>query len=86
MNFFKLLMQLIPVIVQLVQQVETALPGKGQGAQKLNLVLNTVNAAAQAAPEVASAIQGHDLNAAVTGIVNATVSTLNAAGALSPKP
>ncbi len=85
MQFFLTLVQMIPAIVQLVQQVEVAIPQKGQGPAKLNLVVNTVAAAAAAAPQVAASIGAHDLNSAVANIVNATVATLNAANALTVK-
>ena len=83
-----MLMQILLSIVSLVKQAETTI-GPGHGPAKLNLVLNTVNAAAAAAPAVARAIEGHDLNGAVTSIVNATVNVLNSAGVLmkaTPQP
>jgi hypothetical protein len=80
MTFFLMLMQMLPGIVGLIKQVETIIPGQGQGPARLNVLLNTVNAAAASAPEVAAAIGNHDLNAAVATIANATVNTLNAAG------
>lgn len=86
MSFFILLMQMIPSIIGIVKQVETAIPGAGHGPQKLDLVLNTVNTAAMASQPVATAIQGHDLNGAITGIVNATVATMNATGAFNKAP
>lgn len=83
MNFFLMIVQMIPAIIRTVKEVETILPGQGKGAHKLNLVLNTVNAAAQASPAVVNAIGSHDLGAAVTSVINAAVATLNAAGAMS---
>lgn len=80
MKMFFFILQMIPSIIALVRQVETVMPGKGLGPVKLDLVLNTVNAAAQGSSEVAAALEGKDLNAIVTGVVNTTVSTLNAAG------
>jgi hypothetical protein len=74
------ILKLIPTIVGLVQVAETMIPGKGQGPAKLNLVLNTVNAAAQTAPDVVNAISAKDMNAAVTAIATAAVVSLNAAG------
>ncbi len=78
MKLFLAFLQMVPAIIQLVQQVEAAIPAKGKGPEKLNLVLSTVQAAAGAAPQVAALIPPSDLAVAVTNIVNATVATLNA--------
>lgn len=86
MKFFLLLLQIIPSIIAIVKQVELAIPGTGKGAQRLEVVLNTVHTAASAAPEVMEAIEGRNLDQAVTGMVNGVVKTLNAAGALKPQP
>lgn len=81
MQFFIMLMQLIPSIIKIVREIEAAIPGKGQGAAKLDLVLNTVNAAAEGSAEVANVIKGNDLIGRVTKIVNLAVSTFNMTGA-----
>ena len=81
MGFFLVLMEILPSLIGLVKQAETTI-GTGNGPAKLNLVLNTVNAAVSAVPVVAKTIEGHDLNGAVTSIVNATVNVLNSAGLL----
>ena len=80
MKFFLLLLHMIPTIIDMVKMIEKAIPDKGKGPEKLNLVLTTIDTAAKASTEAAAAIQGHDLNAAVTAIVGATVSTMNAVG------
>ena len=80
MGAFLAILQMIPSIIGIVKHIETVIPGKGQGSAKLSLVLNTVNAAAQASPDVAKALAGHDLNATVSAIVSTTVATMNAAG------
>lgn len=81
-KFFAIL-KLAPAIIGMVHGVETALPGKGLGAHKLNLILDTVSAAAAAAPEIHDAISLGDLQAVTTTITNGTVATLNAAGVFS---
>ena len=80
MERFLLILKLIPAIVALVQSAETLIPGKGHGKTKLDLVLNTVNTAAQLTPEVLHTLPEKDLEKTTTAIVNATVSTLNTAG------
>lgn len=82
MQKFLMLLQMIPAIIAIVKQVEQAIPGQGRGKEKLDVVLNTVNAAAAASPQVVSSIENKDMAGAVTGITNAVVATLNAAGAL----
>lgn len=80
MKFFLMFMQMAPSIIGIVKQVEDLVPAKGKGKEKLDLVLNTVNTAAAGSAEVAAAVEGHDLQGAVTSLVNATVATANAAG------
>jgi hypothetical protein len=80
MSFFLAFLKLAPAVIALVKQVEEAIPGNGKGRAKLDVVLHTVNTAVAASPDVAAAVSGHDLDGAVTALVNGTVSTLNAAG------
>lgn len=80
MGFFLVLIKMLPAIIEVIKKVEEVIPDKGKGPMKLDLVLNTVNAAANASPEIAASIEGHDLDGALTSMVNATVSTLNNAG------
>jgi len=80
MGFFLLLAQLTPAIIDLIKAIEKAIPGKGHGPAKLDLVLKTVDTAVAAAPETAQVVAGHNLKSAVTAIVNATVETLNGTG------
>jgi hypothetical protein len=80
MGFFLLLAQLAPAIIELVKAIEKAIPGKGHGPAKLDLVLKTIDTATAATPETAKVIAGHNLKTAVVSIVNATVETLNATG------
>lgn len=49
-QLLQLLLGLAPSIINAVQAAEKAVPGKGQGSKKLNMVLSTVSAAAAAAP------------------------------------
>ena len=77
---FLTIVQMIPAIIGLVKQVETAIPGSGQGKHKLDVVLNTVNTAATAVPEIQQQFKEGELNGIVTSITNATVATLNTAG------
>lgn len=80
MNKWFTIMQMLPGILALIQQVENMIPGTGNGKKKLDVVLSTVNAAAQSVPEVATALQNHDLNATVTAVATASVTSLKAAG------
>lgn len=81
MQFFILIMSLVPSIIKIVREIEAAIPQKGQGGAKLELVLDTINAAAEGSADVAKVIEGHDLNGAVTKIVNKTVKKMNETGA-----
>lgn len=79
----KLLMwlQLVPAIIGIVREIEKAIPQRGKGAEKLNMVLDVVDVAVAAAPEVAGAIEAKDVRGTVTKIVNATVGVMNKTGA-----
>lgn len=83
MKNFLLALRMIGPIISLVQQVEAEIPGKGQGKAKLDLILNTVSAAAATTADVADAVDQKDAAAIATGIVNATVLALNTAGIIS---
>lgn len=86
MKFFVMFLKMAPAIIGLVKQVEDIIPGAGQGKQKLDLVLKTVNTGVAASADVAAAVDGHDINAVVTSLVNGTVSTMKAAGVFVPAP
>lgn len=80
MKFFLMFLQMAPSIIAMVKQVEDLIPVAGKGKEKLDLILNTVNAGVAGSADTAAAIQGHDLNAAVTALVNTTVTVANATG------
>lgn len=86
MSYFLLLLQIIPAIIALVKQVEVAIPGKSQGAAKLDLVLSTVNAALAAVPQIMATIGSHDLNGTITAIVAAVVASMNRTGGFTTTP
>jgi hypothetical protein len=88
MQFFLLLLQIIPAIIRMVREIEAILPDSGTGPAKLDLVLNTVETAAMESREAAKAIEGHDLKSSLRKIVGATVATFNATGEFrsGPKP
>lgn len=79
-KIFQVVLQMAPMIIQLVRQVETAMPGRGLGVKKLELVQNIVQIAANAEPEVSAALSIEDLAAVTTSVVNAGVAVFNAAG------
>ena len=45
LNSLKLIVQLLPLVIQLLKQAEELLPEKGKGAEKLNLVRAWLEAA-----------------------------------------
>lgn len=80
MNWFQLL-GMIPMMIQMMEQL---FPAKGQGDTKRAALIGIVKTAAAAAPEVAADIQAHDIEGAITPIVNATVASMKILGALHP--
>lgn len=91
LEILKLLLTLLPTVMNVVKAVEVAIPQAGAGAQKLKTVLSVVEAAAVAAPPVISdakgvqtAIKAGDLPALSTGLahlIGSVVSLFNATGA-----
>jgi hypothetical protein len=85
MKTFLAIFNTLPAILQSVQAVESALPLPQAGQQKMNLIL----AAAAAAWEIGQAIEQQVISksttvSAVQSLTNVTVSSLNAAGVLTP--
>lgn len=77
---FFIILKLVPAVVHMVREIEAAIPGPNMGKHKLDIVLNGVETAAAAEPEIEKAISAADLQSAVTSIAGGTVATLKAAG------
>lgn len=74
-----LITTLLPMVVQMVDAVEKALPEKGQGAQKLEMVRSMLEAAVAASGNLGLAFA--QVWPAVQGVVGAVVAARNATGA-----
>lgn len=85
LNYFAVIMQALPSILQFIIGIENAV-GPGQGPAKAALLVDTVQAAVQADPNTAAAVQGHDLPVAVNGIATAVVKGLKATGTFKSSP
>lgn len=79
MKRFLHILQLTPMIIALVHTAEAAIPGDKKGPVKLNLILDTVNTAVSATPELQNEFSTKDLNSLVTTIVTTTVNSINTA-------
>ena len=77
-QIMKLVVMLLPMIVEIVRAVETAMPEKGQGAAKLEAVRVMVESVYKVASDSMPAFE--QVWAAAQGIVAATVSLYNATG------
>lgn len=67
----KTVLSLLPVIIQTVQAIESALPAQGQGAAKLELVKNTLQATFTTANDTVGTFEGlwNTLQPVVTSVV-----------------
>lgn len=79
MKTFLSIFNMFPAVLNAILAVESAIPTKGAGPQKLNLVLGAAGAAWQASQEQQKLSQNTTLNA-VNAITLLTVAGLNAAG------
>lgn len=78
LQVLKIILSLLPLLIEAVRVVEAALPASGQGASKLTLVRATIEAGYTAAAEVT--VKFEALWPALEKTVAAVVSTLNALG------
>lgn len=75
-----LILQLYPLIVKVVEANEMALPGPGQGAAKLGLVLQAIAAVFEELPELRNVMPLIELQRLVSKVVQVIVVAKNAAG------
>jgi hypothetical protein len=81
MNFLqivRILLELLPLIIQTIRAVEEAIPGQGKGEAKLALVRTTLEAAHAVANDMKLPFES--LWPQVNSIVNRTVSVFNSIG------
>lgn len=77
-QILKLVVMLLPMIVEIVRAVELAMPEKGQGAAKLEAVRVMLQSVYSSTTEALPAFE--QVWTAAQGIINATVAMYNAAG------
>lgn len=75
----KLILSLLPMILDVVRAIETALPDGGQGAAKLALVRQTIEAGYSVATDTVGTFEA--LWPALEKTIGAVVTLFNAAGA-----
>lgn len=75
LEYLKLFVTLLPMVITLVRSVEEALPGVGMGQGKLQLALDTLVASAEFAQKSADEIT--QMKPALVRIINSAVSVLN---------
>lgn len=75
LNWLGLVCKLLPVVLQMVGQVENIFQGQGKGEQKKAVILETVNAVAQSAGVKAADIP--KVTSAISRVIDAQVSSLN---------
>ena len=80
MNFIaivKLLIQLLPVVIEAIQAIEAAFPAGGQGQVKMELIKSTVQGAYSAATDATAAFDTlwtplQSMISSVVGVFNST--------------
>lgn len=75
----KLILSLLPMIIQVVQAIEAALPASGQGATKLAMIKEVLQSAYSTATDVTATFE--TVWPALEGTIKAVVSMFNSAGA-----
>lgn len=83
LTIIKTVLSLLPVILEVVRAIETALPEGGQGAQKLALIRNALAAAFSAAGDAAVSFDA--IWPALEKTVAAVVGLFNSVGAFQKK-
>ena len=79
----KIVIELLPTLIEAVQAIETALPQSGQGKEKLALVRGVLEAAYNAGGTALGSFEA--VWPALQGAVSAVVSTLNATGVFAKR-
>lgn len=81
MDFLMMFLKMAPMIIAIIKEIDAVIPGSGNGPAKLDLLQSTVNTAVQSSPSAAAAaVQGHDLNGAVSNLASITVKALKQTG------
>lgn len=84
LQILTLIAGLLPLVHQTVLVVEQAIPGAAKGAQKLDAATQIVSAVLPAVGATAQQIEA--LQPAIRGVINGTVSAMNAGGVLPSSP
>jgi len=80
MSQFKIILGLLPAILDAVKAVESAIPLSGQGQKKLDLILSVVKQAYDASTELTSAFSWQGLVAVVVPMIANIVELHNQLG------
>lgn len=83
LTIIKTVLSLLPLILEAVKAIEAALPQGGQGAEKLALIRNTLQAGFEAAGEVAVSFEA--VWPALEKTVGAVVGLFNTVGTFGKK-
>jgi hypothetical protein len=84
MNFievFKLIVSILPMLIEAIKTVEAAVPGQGNGEQKLAVVRSVL----ESSYEVAGNINFESVWDSIRKVVNALVSVFNKTGVFMSK-
>lgn len=78
LDIISAIIQLVPVIIQLIKEIEAQIPGADQGAAKLQLLLDTLHAPMSVAPPPFQ--PNADFDKAVSNVVALWVKFFNSIG------
>ena len=85
-NYFtiiKTVLGLLPVVVEAVKAIETALPESGAGAQKLEIIKATLSSAYEVANDTVASFES--IWPVLSSMIAAIVAAFNAAGVFKKK-
>jgi hypothetical protein len=80
MNTLLIVLRIFPLVLGAVKAVEEAIPLPGQGAKKLDLVLDVIKSAYDASTDLASSFSWQKLVALVVPMISQIVALHNALG------
>jgi hypothetical protein len=75
----KLIVQLLPIIIDAVKAIEAAIPAAGQGSVKLETVKNLVMSVA----DITQDVDSKNLSSAIEKVIGLVVTLLNKTGVFS---
>jgi len=82
----RMIMTLLPTIVEIVKKIEEMFPAPGAGPKKLALVIDTITDIYESSPDLSKSVPKETVIATVTKIVARIVALFNSLGIFKTAP